>query len=198
MNNLDSITPSIKTGNEQLYSSNTNLSYSVLDFWKWSNSDILSNATRGKFAEFIIATALDIDLNTPSEEWGAYDLLTGEGVKIEVKTSAYIQTWKQVAYSKPIFSIKPSIYGDKENTSYQGTIRRQSDIYIFCLLNEKDQKIIDPLNLDQWEFYIIPTSILNKEKPTQSTISLKPLQKLTGSVSYHLLSTEIQKITKGS
>ena len=35
-----------------------------------------------------------------SQTWESYDLLSPEGIKIEVKTSAYIQSWKQKAFSK--------------------------------------------------------------------------------------------------
>ena len=37
-----------------------NVNYKVIDFWKWSVSDLVSNATRGRLAEFIVAKALKI------------------------------------------------------------------------------------------------------------------------------------------
>jgi hypothetical protein len=63
MNELDCIKATIKTGNEKLTFKNKALDFSLLDFWSWSVSDILSNATRGIFAEFIDATAAKINLN---------------------------------------------------------------------------------------------------------------------------------------
>jgi len=74
-----------------------------MDFWKLSVSDLLSNTTRGTLAEFIVAMAMDIDLSNFREEWDAYDLETKNGIKIEVKTSAYLQSWFQKNYSKIIF-----------------------------------------------------------------------------------------------
>ncbi|MBK9250286.1 MAG: hypothetical protein IPM69_19795 [Ignavibacteria bacterium] len=68
------ISPTIKTGNEQLFDNSKQLGFSLFDFWRWSVSDILSNATRGRFAEFIVATATGIDMTAVRDEWGAYDL----------------------------------------------------------------------------------------------------------------------------
>jgi hypothetical protein len=36
--------------------------YTLLDFWSWAFSDVLTNTIRGMLAEFIIALALGIDL----------------------------------------------------------------------------------------------------------------------------------------
>ncbi|MDF1498446.1 MAG: hypothetical protein P1P85_03805 [Patescibacteria group bacterium] len=82
----------IKSGKEPLKFNQTNLPFQVLDFWKWSVSDLLSNATRGRFAEFIVATATNINLNVPRDEWAAYDLVTPDNIKIEVKSAAFIQS----------------------------------------------------------------------------------------------------------
>ena len=199
MNYLPKLKTKLKNGNEKLFLKNFKLQkeYKILDFWKWAYSDILSNSIRGKFAEFIIATALDIDLTKPSEEWNPYDLTTKEGIKIEIKTSAYIQSWGQKKLSKPIFSIRPTKYWD-DKKGFQTEIKRQSDFYIFCLLKETDQEKINPLNLDQWEFYILSTKKLNKEKQNQKTISLNPLKKIAKNIPYNLLKSEFEKEVKNN
>ena len=55
---------------------------------------------------------------------------------------------------------------------------RQADIYVFCVLAHKEQKTIDPMNVAQWEFYILPTSVLNSEVQNQKSITLSSLKKL--------------------
>jgi len=67
--NLNQIVPNLKTGNEPLSVNGNNLKVTLLDFWKWSVSDILSNATRGRLAEFIVATATNIDITIVRDEW---------------------------------------------------------------------------------------------------------------------------------
>ena len=95
---LPHITQTLKTGNELFHWKGQSLDISLLDFWRWSVSDLVSNATRGRLAEFIVATALNVPFDQVRDEWGAYDLLTPEGIKVEVKSAAYIQSWYQ---SKP-------------------------------------------------------------------------------------------------
>jgi autotransporter translocation and assembly factor TamB len=68
----------------------------VQDFWTWAYSDILSNRNRSVFAEFLVAVALDLT-HQPRIEWDAVDLRYRNN-KIEVKASAYLQSWQQ---SKP-------------------------------------------------------------------------------------------------
>ena len=97
-----------KTGTEVLSYNGVNTKYSLLDFWRWSVSDILSNATRGRFAEFIVGTAIGLNPEDLRDEWDAYDLTTVDGIKIEVKSAAYIQTWNQKKISNISFSIKPA------------------------------------------------------------------------------------------
>lgn len=93
MDSLKNIKANLKNGEEKLFYDNESLTFSLLDFWRWSVSDILSNATRGRLAEFIIATAVNIDIKQIRDEWGAFDLETPSGIKIEVKSAAYLQSW---------------------------------------------------------------------------------------------------------
>lgn len=45
-------------------------------------------------------------------------------------------------------------------------------------LNEKDSEKADPLQLERWEFYVLPTSRLDESCGEQKTISLASLLKL--------------------
>jgi len=80
------------TGSEEFNNGGLKLPASLLDFWKWSSSDLLSNALRGVLTEFIVAMALGISIDKPREEWAAYDLVTNDGIKVEVKSAVYVQS----------------------------------------------------------------------------------------------------------
>ena len=95
------------TGGETFQFRHTTLPVSVLDFWQWVASDLLDNALRGKLAEFLVGQALNC-LEGKRKEWDAFDLVTAAGVKIEVKSAAYVQSWRQSAPSKISFRIKPT------------------------------------------------------------------------------------------
>ena len=192
MANLDKRIIKIKNGEEFLTFSGQKTQYKLLDFWKWSVSDLLSNATRGIFAEFIVATALEIDLsNEARDEWGEYDLETWEWgkIKIEVKSSAYLQTWYQNKFSNIVFSIKKR--GHTSIAKEKNVFSRPSDVYVFCLLNHKDKKTVDPLNMDQWDFYVIATNTINNVCKDKSSITLNSLEKITEKISFNELKEKI-------
>lgn len=96
----------LKTGDERLIQNGVELEYNLLSFWRWNSSDLLSNTSRGRFAEFIVASATNVDISNARDEWAEYDLITPEGIKIEVKSSAYVQSWFQKSLSKISFGIK--------------------------------------------------------------------------------------------
>lgn len=188
---LPEITTQPKTGEETLSYNCEKTNYTLLDFWRWSVSDLISNATRGRFAEFVVGTAIGLDPNDLRDEWDAFDLTSKEGCKIEVKSAAYIQSWKQNKYSTISFSIKKSKLWNEESTKREGELKRHADVYVFCLLKNKDQSTIDPLKMEQWEFYVVPTITLDNYKRSQHSISLKSLEKLAKSVNYSNLKLAI-------
>jgi hypothetical protein len=188
MGNLEKIKAKLKTGNEPLVFEGKEAGPQLLDFWKWNSSDIVSNTTRGRFAEFIVASALGIDLSLPRDEWSAWDLTSPEGIKIEVKSAAYLQSWTQESLSKIIFSIRQARAWDGSTGEMDGEPGRQSDLYIFCLLKHQDKETLDPLKLDQWEFYVVPIIVLNNGS---SSLSLNTLRRLSSAVQFSGLRGEV-------
>jgi hypothetical protein len=76
----------------------------VNDYWSWAYSDVMENTQRGTFAEFLVAHVLgrtgDIRVG-----WDGYDVKY-RGKKVEVKTSAYLQSWPLRQYSKVLFGFQ--------------------------------------------------------------------------------------------
>ncbi len=144
-------------------------------YWAWAHSDLLSNAERGIFAEWLVHKAMHSD--SPSRvNWDRYDVLSPEGIRIEVKTSGYVQTWKQKKLSAPVFSIRQT-YARDENTDTAGDeLSRPSDVYVFCLHHHKDRNTIDPLDITQWTFYVLSTAALDAAAGRQKTIALSRLK----------------------
>lgn len=169
-----------RPGNEPLHFDGQNLGISVIDFWRWSLSDLLSNATRGRFAEFIVAKALDIMFDQIRDEWGAYDLLTPEGIKVEIKSAAYIQSWYQTQLSKISFLVPKTRCWTAETNKQENEARRQANVYVFALLAHTDQTTIDPLNVNQWKFFVLPTVTLDSRTRSQHSIALPTLENLSG------------------
>lgn len=146
----------------------------LTDFWSWAYSDLMGNAERGALAEYIVACALGIETKK-RVSWDRYDLMTENGIAVEVKTSGYLQTWEQKALSKPIFGIQPTFGWDSKTNEYEAEKKRQSDIYVFCVHAHTDQETADPLQICQWEFYLMPTKLIDEQFGNQKTVTLASL-----------------------
>lgn len=166
-----------KTGAEPFHNGDFLLKRTLLDFWRWSASDLVSNAMRGVLAEYIVACALDLP-QTTRVEWDAFDLKTLDGLKIEIKSAAYLQSWDQKALSRITFGIQPTRAWESATNVYATKMKRQADVYVFCLLHHQDKATVDPLDMNQWTFYILPTSVLDERFPVQKSIALASLLKL--------------------
>ena len=175
--NYDALKAQRKTGEEPFHASNYPTGFNLLSFWQWLASDLVDNALRGALAEYIVACDLGI-ADTTRPGWNAYDLITPEGIKVEVKSAAYLQSWKQTAPSKICFDIRPTIGWDAATNIYGTERKRQADVYVFCLLAHADKATLNPLDLSQWEFYVLPTRVLDEKLPTRQSISLAGLLRL--------------------
>lgn len=179
--NNSSSTPLLKSGSEPFRIYGVKTDFTLSNYWQWSASDLLSNTQRGVIAEFLVAKCLGLTA-LPRREWAWYDLETMEGKKIEVKSAAYRQSWRQKSPSDIRFDIAPrkQIWDPSTNKSHEfPEPRRPSDVYVFCLLGCPEEKNPDPLCIDQWKFYVINTKSLNSwVLPMQRTIGLRPLRNL--------------------
>ena len=187
---LEQLTVLPKCGDEPFHSTNEALEFSLKDFWIWAVSDLVCNLTRGHLAEFIVGKAIGSP-GSVRNEWAAYDLVTASGIKLEVKSSAYLQSWAQNDYSTIQFNVEKT----KEliDGRYQGEPRRCADVYVFALLAHKDKATVNPLNVNQWEFYVLPASKLNERLQSQS-IALTTLKEWTGGpVDYFSLADKIKR-----
>ncbi|HRF51034.1 MAG TPA: hypothetical protein PLC98_25610 [Anaerolineales bacterium] len=179
MSNLARLNVQRKTGDEYLHDAGATLGTQLLDFWRWSSSDLVSNSTRGVFAEFIVAQALGIALNDVRAEWDAFDLTTPEGITVEVKSAAYLQTWAQRDYSLIIFRMPETKAWSADTNTQAEHVQRQAQVYVFALLAHKDKATLDPLDVSQWRFYVVPTVKLDGRKQ-QRSISIRGLESLAG------------------
>lgn len=171
-------------GSEQLTFKDKELGSSVLDFWSWAYSDLIRNVNRGAFAEFIVLEAMNNQSGiTPPRtnfrvSMDAYDLLSPGGIRVEVKSSAYIQAWESEHPARISFRIAPAKSLDSSgNYSADSRYCRHSDVYVFCVWTamSREQNILD---LSLWDFYVIATKTLDQKVPNQKTITFQSLLSL--------------------
>lgn len=155
------------TGKELINDGGKGTGKTLLDFWQWNSSDLLNNTLRGAFAEFIVSSALDVDTTETHIDWEAYDIRGNNGERIEVKCSAYLQSWfpkdNPKRLSKIVFSISPALEWLPEECRYKpNSCKRHSDLYVFCHYKSKERAPENPLNMDNWDFYVLATYKINE------------------------------------
>ena len=194
MNELKEIEITKLSGDEIFQNGSKKLDFNLLSFWQWSSSDVVSNYTRGILAEYIVGKALGcIKDDDVRDEGRAYDLDTQAGVRIEVKSAAYVQSWQQSRLSKISFNVPKTLGWDRETNKFDKEKKRQADVYVFALLFHKDKKTVNPLDISQWEFFVLPTKVLDERERSQHSITLPSSKKLTDSVSFFELGQAVEK-----
>ena len=157
--------------------------FTVLDFWRFQYCQLKNQ--QDSIAEYLVSRALGITKAENISFWTGYDL-SYRAKRIEVKATSYVHTWnKRKVSNVRTFSIAPSNnyywYGKPDENGKKAA--RQNEAYIFCLNSNRDIENADPLVVDYWDFYVVPTFVINEmcEKngnPGQKTVSLGVVKRL--------------------
>ena len=67
---------------------------------------------------------------------------------------------------------------------FAGVARRHAQVYVFALLGHTNKATVNPLDLDQWVFYVLPTAVLDGRARSQHSITLKTLEGLTAALGF--------------
>ena len=189
-------------GKKTLFTKDGDTKCSIQEFWAWSSSDLVDNTLRGVFAEYIVATALGIDLNVPRDNWLEYDLKY-KGYNIEIKTSGYVQAWhrkpkeaKQIIDETKIhtddlnsdtkkqkistlrFGVGKTRKFDRNIGSYEAVARRHAEVYVFCIQTCKEIENVNILDIDQWRFYVLRKDVFINEYENTESIGIETLKRL--------------------
>jgi hypothetical protein len=132
---------------------------SVLDFWRWAFSDLRENIVRGVFAEFLVARAVG-DPSPLRHAWDNFDVTTPTGIKIEVKSSAYLQSWRQRTVSRITFAGLTGRGYSYETNVLEAERSLRADVYVFALHTCREPTQYDVLDLTAWQFYVLPVTTL--------------------------------------
>lgn len=191
-------------GNENLINDGEYMPYTMLDFWRWSYSNILHNMQRGNFAEYIVKCALERGGVIGNQSIGTglepYDLdgpvipSTGKTARLEVKSAAFVQLWDIKHPERANFSIAPATMPDETGDFHEGDPRqRNNDVYIFTLYTATDRRC-NMLDLSWWQFFVLPTFRIEGDAKlcTQKTISLKSVKEICQTLSFDMLCDAIK------
>lgn len=132
---------------------------SVADFWRWAFSDLRENIVRGVLAEFLVAKAVG-DPSPLRRAWDNFDVTAPDGTRIEVKSSAYLQSWRQKAHSRITFAGLMGRAWSYDTNELDADPSLRADVYVFALHNCREPDQYDALVLDAWEFYVVSVETL--------------------------------------
>lgn len=130
----------------------------VSDFWRFALSDLRMNNARGYLAEWLVAQALGMR-EIHCVEWDDVDLLL-DRIPIEVKSSAYLQAWDQRQLSTIQFTgLQGTRYRNRSGYDPAGK-RFKAHVYVFCVQTARTHAEYHPLDVTQWDFYVVRRSQL--------------------------------------
>ncbi len=176
---LDPIVPLRLQGDAPILRAGSPSPWTLSQFWEWAGSNLLDNTIRAWLAEWHVATAIGMGLAGCRTAWDTVDLSTPSGVRVEVKSSAFVQTWRQRRPTAVTFSTRPARAWCAETGTYEELPKRHADVYVFALLTPVD-RLPNPLNLDEWEFYVCSTARLNERADATKSLSLSRVQLICG------------------
>jgi hypothetical protein len=130
------------------------LDATVADFWRWAFSDLRDNTTRGILAEFLVGRAVG-DERGLRIGWDNFDAQTPDGTTIEVKCSAFLQSWTQKRPSDLIFGRLSAREFDATRNEYSVEPRVRADVFVFAVQMQRDPASYDMLDLAHWEFWVV-------------------------------------------
>ena len=96
---------------------------------------------------------------------------------------------RSAAYMKSIADIEPSV----EHIRHIDIRVRENDVYVFCLLPGKTKEKANPLVLDNWKFYVIPTWYIRLECGSNGTITMAKVQRLVKQTEFKDLKADIDQ-----
>jgi hypothetical protein len=122
------------------------------------------DALKGQFTEWLVSLLLGIR-SKRQLHWANTDLVTETGVRIEVKSSSYWQSWKfwgdggkprQLKMAGKTEERRITFAGLKVRDNAPGSLPEyRSDLYVFGFQAQRDPRLWNALDLRQWEFYML-------------------------------------------
>jgi hypothetical protein len=132
----------------------TGLDATVADFWRWAFNDLRDNTTRGILTEFLVAKAVG-DKRTLRIGWDNFDAQAPDGTTIEVKCSAFLQSWTQKRHSELVFGRLSAREFDATRNEYSVDARVRADVFVFGVQMQRDPAAYDVLDIAHWEFWVV-------------------------------------------
>lgn len=168
-------------GTEHFLANGEEMEITMNDFLRWSYPNFLTSERRNALSLFVVASSLGLSKDCPSDTmvWKPYDILTGDGYRLQVSSASYLQSMDE---EHPDF------------ISFEVLKPWDADAFIFCLYKGSAASQ-NPLNLDLWDFFVISSKSLMQDSDNRKSITLPRLQELgVWQCDYFGIADGIQKV----
>jgi hypothetical protein len=150
---------------------------------------LIQNNVRGEYIEQIVANCLSNDWAHCAGDWAGWDFERTDGVRLQVKQSADLQTWG--AAKRPAsFSIAPATGYYLNGTKWIAEPGRPAHLYLFAWHGVVDETA-DQTDPRQWQFFAVSEPALPANAKTISVRTLKRLAKPLGATA---ISVEVDRL----
>jgi hypothetical protein len=150
---------------------------------------LVTNVLRGQVAEAIVALALEPEWNWCSADYSGWDFERADGLRLEVKQSAVMQSWSTGKPSKAVFDVAARTGYWESGTEWIAQVGRPAHIYIFAhhgiYANHADHR--DP---SQWQFYVVAT----RDLPDVKQVALSTISRFTEPVPISALADKVRVV----
>jgi len=180
------------TGKTSFTDRGQELGFTLSDFWEYQYTNIFD--LQEYLAEFIVGKALGIDKSENTDGWTLFDMQY-RGLRIEVKETAYYHSWLGTLTNRisPVrsFDIHKAhcVYKDPSSE-----LKRNNDVCVFCLNTGKDRESSNPMCMENWEFYVVATSVINERCGDQKKVSLGRIRSFTKACSFAELRCKVDEV----
>ena len=131
-----------------------------------------------------------MNLSQPRLDFNKYDVQTPDGITIEVKAAAYLQSWRQARLSTIRWGGLRAGTWDETTRAWSSTADARADVYVLALQTETDPALLDPTDLAQWLFCVLPNRVVRE---LGISVGLATVQRLTMAVEWADLITSIKE-----
>ncbi|MBR6223216.1 MAG: hypothetical protein IKQ71_07245 [Lachnospiraceae bacterium] len=166
------------SGNEHFKYFDVDTDLSVMELWQWYFSDLFD--IKAVLVEYLVSKALGFESPYNIGYWTAHRLVY-RGKVIDLRVTSYVRS---LLLEDAMGSFVKSI-----------DIRsKESDLYIFCMNTGKTYKDADPLNINNWRFYVIPTWYLKAECGKNKSIHHTKVQRLVKEIDFKELRKSVDDV----
>lgn len=103
------------------------------------------------------------DQRTVRIGWDNFDAQAPDGTRIEVKCSAFLQSWAQKRHSELVFGRLSAREFDAARNEYSVDPRVRADVFVFAVQTQRDPAAYDVLDISCWEFWVASASTIRQQ-----------------------------------